>query len=455
MAAAATYEQRRLARQLRDRGADWWEIAAHLRDLYQIGGLTAARQAHDWSQQRAVDEWRARWPGSPVEQKTLSAWECWPHGRSGHAPSLDTLGRLAELYEVAAADLVAGWADFRATVTPAGVDGGYPANVDRRTFIGVTSGAIAAAGLPAAGLPDVGRVGVADVEGLAGQALDLWVAIHHHGAGAYRDVTARIGDVRRIIDRGLYGETVGVGLQRVAGHLHYLAGVCAFDEVHASAAWAHLTDSYRIARSSDDGRLAVLALVEMSLEASITGSGRDGVTLAREAGHLGRGFATPALRSRLAAREALGYACSGDTATAEHLLVQAERFLDEDSWDLGDGSWLDRLHWDAGGLTHAIGASHLALGAPLAAERASRQSVAACRPDWPRSQAKFSGQLAAALVASGKIDEAAATVVATLDLLDGVRSPRTIAGLRALRPALAAHEGVAGVRPALAALASA
>lgn len=455
VAAAATYEQRRVARQLRDQGIDWWVIAARLRTLYTIGGLAAARQAHDWSQQQAVDEWRRRWPTEPVEQKTLSAWECWPHGRSGHAPSLDTLARLAELYEVAAADLIAGWADFRSSNNPGALGGGYPADVDRRQFIGVTTGAIAAAALPAAALPATGRVAAVDVERLSTQALDLWITIHHRGAGAYRDVVDHITAVRRVIETATYSDTTGIALQRVAGHLHYLAGVCAFDEVHSPEAWAHLNEGYRIARGADDNRLAVLTLVEMSLEASLTGSGRDGIDLAVEAGQLGRGFATPRLRSRLAAREALGHAVLGDAAAADAGLARAERFLDEESWELGDGSWLDRSHWDAGGFTHAVGASHLALGAPVAAERASRRSVDECRPDWPRSKALFSAQLAAALLAAGKVDEAAAAVVGTLDLLDGVRSPRTIADLRALRPALEPHQAVAGVRPALTALACA
>ena len=68
--------------------------------------------AHDWSQRDAAEQWNRRWPADPKTFKNFSYWELWP-GPTGHAPSLDVLARLAELYECSVADLVSDCADFR------------------------------------------------------------------------------------------------------------------------------------------------------------------------------------------------------------------------------------------------------------------------------------------------------------------------------------------------------
>ncbi len=50
--------------------------------------------------------------GGPKTFKSISSWENWP-SKTGYAPSLDVLARLAELYECTVADLLADYADFR------------------------------------------------------------------------------------------------------------------------------------------------------------------------------------------------------------------------------------------------------------------------------------------------------------------------------------------------------
>jgi hypothetical protein len=64
----------------------------------------ALRWAHGWSQSEAAAVWCERWPDDPKTFKNISYWERWPE--SGHAPSLPTLDRLAQLYECNIADLV-------------------------------------------------------------------------------------------------------------------------------------------------------------------------------------------------------------------------------------------------------------------------------------------------------------------------------------------------------------
>lgn len=105
-------QREQLVRSLRTLGASWVEVAAVLRERYHINARVAFRYAHCWSQQRAADEWNQRWPDELKTFKNFSYWESWP-GSTGHAPSFDNLGRLAELYECAVGDLLVDFPDFR------------------------------------------------------------------------------------------------------------------------------------------------------------------------------------------------------------------------------------------------------------------------------------------------------------------------------------------------------
>ncbi len=70
------------------------------------------RYAHGWSQRQVADEWNRRWPDEPKTFKTFSYWELWP-SNTGHAPSFDSLSRLAQLYECSVSDLLEDLPDFR------------------------------------------------------------------------------------------------------------------------------------------------------------------------------------------------------------------------------------------------------------------------------------------------------------------------------------------------------
>lgn len=103
-----------VAVELRGQGLTWLEIADHLRRRFGLTALVAMRAAHGWTRDRAAEEWNRRWPGDAASPHQFAYWEAWPKP-TGHPPSQLALGRLAELYECAAADLIGGVADFRAT----------------------------------------------------------------------------------------------------------------------------------------------------------------------------------------------------------------------------------------------------------------------------------------------------------------------------------------------------
>ncbi len=106
------------AAQLRAEGRSWAEIATAFQVAYRVNPRVALRQAHGWSQPQAAQEWTRIWPDDPKTFKNFSYWEQWP-GKTGHAPSLETLDRLARLYQCKVTDLLGdcrdygAWRDFR------------------------------------------------------------------------------------------------------------------------------------------------------------------------------------------------------------------------------------------------------------------------------------------------------------------------------------------------------
>jgi len=110
-------EQIELAGELREQGHSWTAISAALRSQYGVNARVAMRLAHGWGQADVAAEWNRRWPNEPKTFKNISYWENWP-SRTGYAPSLTVLDRLAQLYECDVTDLLAGWGVHRGAATP-------------------------------------------------------------------------------------------------------------------------------------------------------------------------------------------------------------------------------------------------------------------------------------------------------------------------------------------------
>ncbi len=105
------------AAHMRQQGRSWAEIGAAFQVAYRVNPRVALRQAHGWSQPQAAERWTDLWPDDPKTFKNFSYWEQWP-GQTGHSPSLDTLDRLARLYECKVTDLLTDCHDYGAKPAP-------------------------------------------------------------------------------------------------------------------------------------------------------------------------------------------------------------------------------------------------------------------------------------------------------------------------------------------------
>ncbi len=99
-------EVARLCVELRRQGRTYREIAERVGRELRVNARVAYRMAHGWTQAEVAERWNAQWPDAdaPKTGKQISYWETWPAG-SGRTPSLETLNRLAFLYQCNAREL--------------------------------------------------------------------------------------------------------------------------------------------------------------------------------------------------------------------------------------------------------------------------------------------------------------------------------------------------------------
>lgn len=96
------------ARRLRAAGWTYTEIVARWQVDHSLNPRVAMRLAHGLTQAEVAARWNELWPDPvPRTAKQISYWEIWP-APGGRTPSLETLNRLAMIYQCRAGDLLGG-----------------------------------------------------------------------------------------------------------------------------------------------------------------------------------------------------------------------------------------------------------------------------------------------------------------------------------------------------------
>lgn len=317
------------------------------------------------------------------------------------------------------------------------------ADVDRREFLTGTAALATAGAMQAPGR----RLGASDVARLRARIQELQALDDQQGgAVALGQAFDHLQQVRRLMHTAAYSGTVGRDLRVLAGEITDMAGWLAYDAGQHDTARRLWTEALCAAQLTENDRLTVLVMTDMSIQATSHGNPREAVELTQAAQRAARPFATPRLLSLLSAREARAHALLGDAKKCHATLWQAEQLLDEGQHP-DDQEWLG--FWGVADFFHHVALAHTGLGALREAEQARRAALDAVDPAYPRNESLYIVGLAESLIEQGQLDEGAAFASEALRRLPQVSSGRLRSDLRALRPQLAAGSGVPAVEDCL------
>lgn len=291
--------------------------------------------------------------------------------------------------------------------------------VERRVFFSGAAGLAVAVLLPHS-VVTPGRIDAAN-------AAQCWAALRrleeldalYGGAAVYQVAEGMVRALQEALRQGSYPPEVGRDLQGVTAAAMDQAGWLAYD-----AGWHHKARQWWLetCHRADLAGITeprVSALAALALQAINTlGGGQEAVELvhaARTAAKEGP-RSSPTLLSLLAAREAVGYAQTGDRVAAVSAMSQASQWLDHGRQKDGP-FWLD--FWGPADLawheTQVALATRNGKSAALAARSTLSNADAGA---FPRNHTLYIITLASVLTRLGQLDEA---ISLTSDAIQGVR----------------------------------
>ncbi|WP_030901431.1 helix-turn-helix transcriptional regulator [Streptomyces sp. NRRL F-5126] len=320
-------------------------------------------------------------------------------------------------------------------------------DVQRRTFLRVTTGAGLAAGLPALTRPDlIGRLGADTPRRLRERTARLRRLDDVLGGGdTYRVYLGEYQSTKAALRNASYTETTKRGLLSVLSEQAQQAGWAAFDGGKEADAAGLYRDSYLAAQQAGDADLAGNALAFLAYQ-TVAGDRRTGVDIAaRSCETIGAG-APAGVRALLYERKAWACAVAG-------LATETEQALNDATAALHDASGEPQPDWvawvDATELQIMSGRCWAELRRPLRAVPALEQALAQYDDSHARDKALYSSWLADAYLSAGEVEQSAAVVARALDLSDGVASVRPRQRLAPVLGRLGAHRGVPAVAAVL------
>lgn len=466
-------ERAQLTELLRTQGMSWVEMADVLGSRYQVNARVALRLAHGWSQRQAAEAWNHRWPNDLKTAKNFSYWETWPI--SGHAPSLVTLDKLAQLYECSVADLLVDVSDYRHLDDARGFEAGtsrrdtggrgdhegasptlddvrdlWDRLLRRRDFL-AGAGASAAATLLGGQVSNLGRSAPAidaAIEGQAALTANYW---HLEGLLGPKTVFAQALDHHRLLTSWLRQAGDDEAWQQVAelaANAGVLLGWLHFDLEQYDQAAVVYRRTLDIADELSDVDLQAFLTGRMSRTLSECERHTEALVFAELAGRVGSSGATPAVRSWLSATRAYVHACLGDERASRADLDRAYDLLDEADGD-PPPTYIafygkPNLHKWAGHTLLRL-AEHRA-----AAPREGRSVIDQALAMWPSSGVRESGEVlvagASARLAEREIDEAVRLTSRAYDIAAHTGSPRVLRHVTSLRQRMTPYRQTRAVR---------
>lgn len=304
----------------------------------------------------------------------------------------------------------------------------------RRQFL-ADAAALSAAGIVHTAEQQPVRVAAGDLRRLDSEVEQVYLTDHSRGSqDAYTLAEQVAGRVTGLLSGGSYLAAVGTRLQGTLGAVTSHLGWLSYDSARLGLARAHCLEALALARLNGDRHLEARSLATLSLIAVEQGRAweADGATQAAWSA-AGR-FAGATVRALLCARQAGALCATGDLTGARRALSMAGTNLERSD---GDDPPRFAVFFGAAELDQATAGYYLAAGRPDAAASFLRSTVRALDESYARNAALYRAKLAAALLAAGELDEAAAEAVTAAQGLAESSSAQGVAVLRRVRDGLA------------------
>ncbi|MEU9891123.1 hypothetical protein [Sphaerisporangium sp. NPDC051011] len=404
-----------------------------------------------------AEEWSRRWPDDRKTAKIISTWEVWPRS-TGHAPSLDTLGKLAQLYGCRAADLLLDWCDYRhldeaRQVRTLGIG---PGDVDK-AHIGSERAVMPGKYIEAQAMPRT--VITVSSAGAAGSGIAL--------SAPLIETFRRLTDTYRVMDYQTGAQSVQ---PQVAGHLTHmlqltgkapttaigrdlyqavgdaaqLAGWLAIDSQHYGQAQSYCQIALAAADQAGDRGMRAYTLGVMSYIHLHAGHGQDALKLLSTASELATKGVPPAVRSWIAEAASEAHAFAGDPSAGMRALHQAERAFDGVTTG-NTPAWLSFFNNEA----HAarlLGRAFMRLRRPAEATTALHEALNLLPDTFVRERAGTLIDLAYVCIQKQEIEEACHVALNAEALARATASERNLRRLRELLVELMPWTGLECVR---------
>lgn len=291
-----------------------------------------------------------------------------------------------------------------------------------------------------AGTAEGRRAGEPEAAALEEAVRTIRLLDDRHGAdGLYRHAGASLRVAQELLDAGSVRQAVNDRLHSGAGELAISVGWLAHDSGRFADARSHYAEALATARMSGDAAVEAHAFCNTAFLARDTGRPREAVRAAQAGQHAARRLPSRRLRALLALREAGGWAGLGDRRACLEALGRARAHFDSGP-AAEDPEWMSFFGEAEMASLEAQCWAALREYAPAVA--AARRAVDLQEPHFVRNTALFTAELAAGLAAGGEPEEAAATAMRSLTLLEQVRSTRITGMLRDTAVRLRRYEGV-------------